>query len=436
MAARGHRPMTEPARAIDAEVSLIGAAMSGYPDLDELLELVEPADFYQPVHEEMWAAVARVHQAGNQPDPISVRVAMQSSRVKFDPARLLDMVHLCPLAAQAPLYAAEVSRAAAKRRIQEAGVRVTQIGSEAGEDVEVAREAARQAVDQACQGRVTTVARTLAQIMPGVVDIAEHGSPHQLPTGWPDVDHLLGGLAPGRLVLIGARPGVGKSLMGANLALTFALRHRHAVLFASLEMTETEVGQRLLANHAGVNLSDLMQGRVDERAWGRIAQRMGDLESAPLRVLDSPTQTVATIRREARNFQRVRDDLALVIVDYLQLVRVPEHRDRSRAESLAEVSRGLKVLARETGACVVAMAQVNRQPTGRSDGRPRQSDLRESGSLEADADQVVLLHQPDDDVPEIEVIVDKNRHGAKGVAVLELQGHYARLASTYGRRAP
>ena len=153
----------------------------------------------------------------------------------------------------------------------------------------------------------------------------------------------------------------------------------------------------------------------------------------PCRIVDHPNQTVTSIRREARNFQRVREDLALIVVDYLQLMQTAPSRNTNRVEQLGEVSRGLKNLARESGACVVAMAQVNRQPATRSDGRARLSDLRESGSIEADADQVILLHQPDDDVPELDVIIDKNRHGTKGIATLEVHGHYARLVSV-GRR--
>jgi replicative DNA helicase len=148
----------------------------------------------------------------------------------------------------------------------------------------------------------------------------------------------------------------------------------------------------------------------------------------PVTVDDTPGQTVTSIRRAARNVQRDRDDLALVVVDYLQLVRASDPR-ASRAEQIGEISRGLKLLARETGACVVAMAQVNRAAVQRGNDRPRMSDLRESGAIEADADQVILMHQPDANLPELELIVDKNRHGPKGYARLQMQGHYARLVS-------
>ena len=425
--------MSDPILANDAEVSLLGAAMSGYPRIDDLLDAVDPGDFYLPLHGELWAAIGRVHHAGNQPDPISVRIAISVDPPRgFDPLRLFDMTQLCPSVAQAPYYAEQVATASGLRRIQAAGVKVTALASVPG-DLAEKREQARQEIDAATQGRSLSRARTIADILPNVLEVAETGNTSMLSTGWPDLDRLIGGLAPGRLVVVGARPGVGKSLMGTNLALTFAHRHEHAVLIASMEMPEDEVGQRLLACHARVNLTNLQTGNTDPASWDKIAQHQATLMDLPITIDDAAEQTVTHIRRKARDVQRERDDLALIVVDYLQLVKVPGSGD-NRAQALGEVSRGLKLLARETGACVVAMAQLNREAAKKE--APRSSDLRESGSIEADADQVILLHQPDDDIPELEVIVDKNRHGPKGKAALRVVGHYASLDSvTWGPSA-
>jgi replicative DNA helicase len=214
--------------------------------------------------------------------------------------------------------------------------------------------------------------------------------------------------------------------MGANLALHFAHVHKHAVHFASLEMTEKEVVQRMLASHARVNLTGLQTGNTDAKSWERIQTKYNEIADMPITIDDAPDQTVTHIRATARNVQRQREDLALIVVDYLQLMKIPGGSD-NRAQALGEVSRGLKLLARETGACVVAMAQLNREAA--KGQPPKSADLRESGSIEADADQVILLHQPDDEIPELTVIVDKNRHGPKGQCTLQVQGHYACLAS-------
>ena len=413
----------------DAEISLLGAAMSG-ADINELDGLVNHADFYSPAHGDIWSAILRVHHAGNRPDPVSVRLAMTEVGDRFDPVRLLEYTQLVPTIGQAAYYAEATATAAGLRAIQTAGIKVTQLGGTTGDLAEI-REQARQTIDEATRGRDVSKSRTVADLLPDVLEVAEHGQSAVLGTGWPDVDRTLGGLAPGRLVVVGARPGVGKSLLGTNLALHFAHHHQHAVLLASLEMPEREVGQRLLAAYARADLTGLQMGRTDERTWQRIGLHAQALMDLPITVDDTPSQTVTHIRKAARDAQRRRDDLALIVVDYLQLVR-PADTKVNRAEQIGEISRGLKLLARESGACVVAMAQVNRESTKRVDGRPTMADLRESGAIEADADAVVLLHHPDDEVPEVEVLTDKNRHGPKGRAVLQLQGHYARLVSVGG----
>lgn len=416
---------------LDPEAAVLGAAMSGYGDVGELLELLEPSDFYSPLHEQIWQAISRVHQAGQVPSAISVRLALAEDGAQFDPTRLTDMVGTAPVFAAAPWHAEQVLTAAGKRRLGEAGSRLHQLATSGSTDLELLREEARQAVDNATTGRAVTEAKTLAQVLPGVLEVAQHGRGKALGTGWPDVDRLIGGMYPGRLIVVGARPGIGKSLMGANLALHFAHSHEHAVLFASMEMDADEVTQRLLANHARVNLTNLMEGRTTSAEWEQIAPKASEVEAMPIRILDAPEQTVTSIRREARKFQRLRDDLSLVVVDYLQLMGTRERKNANRAEALGEVSRGLKLLARESGACVVAMAQVNRESVKAQDGRPRISDLRESGAIEADADVVILLHQTDEmrDRGDLEVNVDKNRHGPRGSATLRVYGHYARLAN-------
>lgn len=422
--------MSEPVEAADAERHVIGAALSGYPDLDGLLETLDPADFYLPLHEDIWAAISRVHHAGNKPDPVSVRLALSAAEVKFDPTRLVDYMQAVPLTGLAGYYATLVQTASGLRRIQTCGVKLQQLGSIDAELDEI-REQARSEVDAATSGKHVSAARTLADVLPTVIDTAQHGQSSALSSGWPDLDRLIGGLAPGRLVVFGARPGVGKSVAGTNLALHMAHHHSHAVLIASMEMGEEEVGQRLISAHAGVNLDRLQAGTVDEAAWVRLAPRVTEAQAMPITIDDTPGQSVTHIRRAARNIQRNRDDLALIVVDYLQLMAVSEsrNRDRNRVGELTEISRGLKLLARETGACVVAMAQLNRDATKHSDGRPKMTDLRESGSIENDADQVILMHIPDEDVADVELIVDKNRHGPKGHATLQRQYHYARLVS-------
>jgi replicative DNA helicase len=424
----------DPRQAREAEVGLLGVAMAGGVDLDELLDTVSANDFYQPQHADIWTAIGNLHRKGIAPEMVAVADELMATApivrgVKRPAATAIDlhtMVNIAPLSVHAEHYADLVVRAAGFRNLQAAGTRVQQIAIES-DDLEDARENARAAIDQACAGRSLSRARMLADLIDDVLHVAENGTADALSTGWPDVDRLIGGVAPGRLIVIGARPGVGKSLAGTNLALHVAHRLGHAVLISSLEMPEREVGQRLLAAHASVGLTGIQTGTVPASEWARISERYAEIAEMPISVDDAPGQTISTIRSAARNLQRKRDDLALIVVDYLQLVR-PSERRANRAEEVAEISRGLKLLARETGACVVAMAQLNRE-AAKGDGKPRLTDLRESGAIEADADQVILMHQPDDEIPELELLVDKNRHGPRGTARLQVAGHYAQLRS-------
>lgn len=417
----------ETATANDAEISLLGAAMIG-ANIHDLAELVRAGDFYDVRRGAAWSAILRVHAKGTPPDVVTVRAEMEAAGDKCDPVELFRWTELTPGPAAAPHYAQQVADASGRRALIAAGIRITNLGRGAGE-LAADRELARQSLDEACARNQVSRARHLADVLPAVIDIAENGQPDTLSTPWADVDYFIGGLAPGRMIVVSGLPGGGKSLMGTNLALHVAARHGHAALIASMEMPEVEVGQRLLAAYANVNLKHLVNGTVTEDEWSKVARQHAEMAELPIVIDDTPHQTVQHIRGRARDVQRDRDDLALIVVDYLQLMDTTGGENRSQA--LAATSRELKLMARETGACVVVLAQLNRE--GKKRDRPTMSDLAESGATENDADQILLLHRPDREVPEVDVIVDKNRHGATGTRTLHLWGHYAKLASATGR---
>lgn len=415
----------------DAEQSVLGAMLLSKDAIGDAQEALSGPDFYRPAHETLYDAIVGLYARGEPADPVTVvaELSKQGNLVKVGGAPYVHTLTAnVPITANAAYYAGIVREKAILRGLVDAGTRIAQMGYSGHGDVDHLTGRAQQAVDNVVRSRNASQARTLAALLPEAIDVAQNGQQNNLGTGWPDLDHYLGGLAPGRLVVFGARPGVGKSIVAANLAVHFASHHQHAVLVSSLEMPHIEVTHRMLAAYAGVNLTRLQKCDVDESSWSRISRVYGELGALPITVDDSPSQTVGTIRRAAHDVQREREDLAIIVVDYLQLVSPTDNRV-NRVEQLSEISRGLKLLARETGTCVVAAAQLNRGPAQRHDKRPVMSDLRESGSIENDADQVVLIHQPDEEIPEVELIVDKNRHGPKGVARLQVQGHYARLVS-------
>lgn len=420
--------MSEPRSDTAAERLLIGAVLAGQKP-DPLVRAVAPSDFYQPRHEAIWRAISRVTEAGNEVDVASVRLALDHDGASIDPLYLTELYGEAPLSGDGAFHARRIRDEARMRRLVAAGQRIAQAGEARNLDPAEAHEVARRELADALADQDTSRLTWLRDVLPDVVEIAEKGVSPALATPWPDLDRLIGGMAPGRLVIVGARPGVGKSIMGHNLALHMAEAHAHAALVVSVEMPRIEVVQRMVSCRSRVNLGDLISGSLSERQWDAISSHHEVVDALPIVIDDDAEPTVAAIRSRASEVRAERPDLALIVVDYLQLLRTPRtSRSQTRAELLGEVSRGLKVLARESNACVVAMAQVNREGA-KNGAAPTMADLRESGSIEADADQVILLHRPDPDIPELDVLVDKNRWGPVGRATLQVQGHYARLTS-------
>lgn len=410
----------------DYERALLGAVLHGYTGFPDLMRVVQGRDFIEPRHEEIWEAASRVYVSGGTVDPLTVRTALGAAvkDLPTGPMYLHSLMEACPNVASAPHYAEQVAHAAGLRRIRGATTYINQLLEQPRELDEIAEDA-RQALDVAVLDGRQSQALRLGDIIPDVLDVAEKGSVRGLPTPWPDLDELTRGLKPGRLVIIGARPGVGKSLMGANMAAFVASRHGHTAYVASLEMDRLEYGQRLLSAEAKVDLTRLDNGALDDSHWTAIARATASIQGWPLIIDDEPRQTVSRIRSRVRDLTRTQT-VALVVVDYLQMLTPRDTRMQKR-EQIDEATRGLKLLARELKVCVVAIAALNRASVGRGDGKPTMGDLKESSGIESDADQVILLH-PDPEAPaELHVIVDKHRNGPTGERRLLKQGHYSRL---------
>lgn len=412
----------------DAERAVIGAALSANYMIDDLAEIVRPEDFYQPRHEAAWAAILDVHNRGDRPDPLIVAHEMGKAA---DTAYLFETttVDVIPVPAQAPHYAELVRDAAIVRRILEATNNIRLKVDEA-ESAEGAAEDARRLIDEALSNTVRTeVGEDASTLADRTIDDLESNDDPGIDTGWTDLDIVVNGLRAGQLIVVGARPSVGKSVIGANVAAA-ACKQGIGVHFASLEMTKSEVMRRLFSAHARVDMSRLMNKRLMESDWTRLGEKVGDVRSWPLRVDDTPSQSLAQVRARAKRTAR-RHPLGLIVVDYLQLM-APRDRRVPREQQVGELSEGLKGLAKELGVPIMALAQLNRGPADRQDKRPQMSDLRESGRIEADADHVWLLHRqdlvdPNSTTGELEIILAKNRNGQAGRTVtLQFQGHYSR----------
>jgi replicative DNA helicase len=255
------------------------------------------------------------------------------------------------------------------------------------------------------------------------------------PSGFKDLDDLTGGFQPGNLIVLAARPSMGKSALVTNIAENAAIEHDRPVALFSLEMSETELAQRFIASQAKLNGDDLRKGRVKPDRWPKVVKATEKLARSPLYVDDSSDIGILEVRAKARRLH-ARRELGLLVVDYLQLMR-PEDSRQSRVEQIGQISRGLKILARELNIPVIAVSQLSRAVEARPDKRPLLSDLRESGQIEQDADLVMFIYRDeyynrDSERPgEADVIIAKHRNGPVGDVVLTFLSRYPKFANLY-----
>jgi replicative DNA helicase len=435
----GGAPDRVPPQDIAAEQCVLGSMLLSKDAIADVVEEVRGTDFYRPAHETIYDAILDLYGRGEPADAVTVAAELQRSgnlaRVGGAPY-LHTLIASVPSAANASYYAAIVREKAILRRLVEAGTKITQLGYVGDGAVDDLVDRAQAEVYSVTDRRTAEDYRPLSEIMEATLDEIEaigsrNGQMVGVPTGFADLDGLTNGLHPGQLVVVAARPGVGKSILALNLARSAAIHHGMASVMFSLEMSRTEITMRLLSAEARVPLQHMRQGMMSDDDWARLARKMGEVSGAPLFIDDSPNMTLMEIRAKCRRL-RQRNDLRLVIIDYLQLM-TSGRRVESRQVEVSEFSRSLKLLAKELEVPVVACAQLNRGPEQRTDKRPMLADLRESGSIEQDADVVILLHREDayeresSRPGEADFIVAKHRNGPTANITVAFQGHYQRF---------
>jgi replicative DNA helicase len=422
--------MSEPTRDHEAERIVLGSMMASTRILDEITGMLTGPDFDDPRHETIYDAIlaARAEHAPTDPVAILDRLGGEVHRVGGAPY-LAQIYAAPPTAGNGPWFARIVADKAVCRRLVVAGTRIVQLAQTEGDaDVDDLVNAARSEVDaiaNARKGEVVMIADSIWETVAALEDETP-----STPTPWPDLDFLIGGLRPGALYVIGARPGRGKSVIGAMLALDTARRGKVAAV-NSLEMSRRELERRWLAQSGRVSLDRLESPKSMRREdFEAVAEVTKALAALPITVDDRGFQSVANVQHHARSASR-KGPLGVVVVDYLQLMQAPAGTSRSqRHEQVAAISRALKILARDMAVPVVALSQLNRTSEARTDKRPAMSDLRESGAVEQDADVVILLHRDVEAAPDIlELDVPKNRHGRTGMVRLSWEGQYARAVT-------
>jgi replicative DNA helicase len=407
---------------LDPERALIGVILNR-PKLIRDVEDVDPADFRDPRLEALWSLMLDLDGKRMPPEPVTVAQHLSRASLPIDPTLITDLYGAAPAGGLARLYAGQVVNRAILRRLNIAAHRAAQLTEDGTGDAQEVQEEIRAQVDKASRtiAEVSTIGETIDQ----TIEDLEAEAPDYVPTPWEDLNHLIGGWRPGALYVIGARPGMGKSLMGKQAAVALA---KHGwVSLHSLEMPKPEVDKRVLAELAEVSLTRMEQRTLTERDWHHIAKARAQIGELKLAVDDRSTVRTLDIRSYARTLAR-RGPLAGVVVDYIQLMSGANGDRRPRHEQVAGWSRDLKVMAKELEVPVIALAQLNRESANRTDKRPTMADLRESGALEQDADVIILLHVDEDaDPSKMLAAVPKNRHGITGPFELERRGDIARL---------
>ncbi|AUS78829.1 replicative DNA helicase [Actinoalloteichus sp. AHMU CJ021] len=431
----------QPPQDLTAEQSVLGGMLLSKDAIADVVEVITPNDFYRPAHQSIYDCVLDLYGRGEPADPITVSAELERrgelTRVGGAPY-IHTLIATVPTAANAGYYAEIVAEKAVLRRLVEAGTRIVQLGYHGAEgaDIDDVVDRAQSSIYEVTERRTSEDYSVLEDLLQPTMDeidaIASRGGMSLgVPSGFTDLDAVTNGLHPGQMIIVAARPGVGKSTLGLDFARSCSIKHGMTSVIFSLEMSKTEIVMRMLSAEARIRLQDMRGGRMSDDDWTRLARRMSEVSEAPLFVDDSPNLTMMEIRAKARRLKQ-RNDLKLVVVDYLQLMTSGK-RVESRQQEVSEFSRNLKLLAKELEVPVVAISQLNRGPEQRTDKRPMLSDLRESGSLEQDADMVLLINRPDawerDDprMGEADLILAKHRAGPTSTITVAHQLHYSRF---------
>jgi len=427
-----------PPHNIEAEESVLGAVMLSADAANIALEKLRAEDFYKPAHQSVFEAINRLFD-GNQPiDAVTVadhlRRTNQLDRVG-GVGFLTTLLDGVPTTSNIGYYADIVEETAARRRLLAAGSAVARIAMETDRDIADVLDAAEMEVFRVAERSVgdglVAVGPLLEETLERIEELGTRGDDITgVATGFKDLDAKLAGLHPANLVVIAARPSMGKSALALNVAQNIAERGEPVAVF-TLEMSREEVVQRLLSSMAGVDSHKLRTGQLSPELWQRVVREASKLYQMPFFVDDSPDLTVTAIRAKCRRMRR-KQGLGLVVVDYLQLMQGPT-RSENRQQEIADISRALKNLARELHVPVIAVSQLNRQLEARENKRPRLGDLRESGAIEQDADIVVFIYRdeyynPGSDEPGLaEINIAKHRAGGTGTVLMNFAAEFTRF---------
>ena len=423
----------------EAEMAVLGGMLLSKDAIGEVSQMIDVTDFYQPKHQTIYEAIIDLFSNSQNVDVVIVANQLMKDG-NLDKVGGADYLHtlvaFVPTAANATYYAEIVHQRAILRNVIAAGTKIAQLGYSAeGSQAEDVVNLAQAEVYEMSTGRVK---QDYEAIGPVVHDALEQLDKLQngdlktgVPTGFRDIDDVTQGLQPGQMIVVAGRPAMGKSTLGVDFARSAALHHGLTTIIFSLEMSKNELAQRIISAESNIPLAAMRRADdITPERWAILNELQGKLQNAPLFIDDSPNMSLMEIRAKCRRLKQT-NDLKLVVIDYLQLMTSGKAVE-SRQQEVSDFSRALKLLAKELEVPVVALSQLNRGPEMRQDKKPQLSDLRESGSIEQDADVVFLVYRPDaydkEDRPgEADIIMAKHRNGPTETFHLAFLGAYSKF---------
>jgi replicative DNA helicase len=434
-----------PPQDLIAEQSVIGCILLDKNALTRVVELLQPESFYRDAHRFIYEVILELFDRG---EPIDLVTATNSLRKngKLDAVGgsvyVTDLLNSVPTAANVEYYAKIVEEKYILRCLIEAGTQIVGNAFNSNEDVEQVLDKAEKSVFDIALNRARQGFHKIDTVIKGVLDKIDSlydkkESITGAPTGYPDLDKMTAGFQNADLIIIAARPSVGKTAFALNIAQNAAIKHKVPVAIFSMEMSKEQLGQRMLCSEAEVDAQRLKTASLSDTGWKKLTRALGKLSEAPIFIDDTPAMTSTEIRAKARRL-KIERGLGLIIIDYLQLMR-GRARVENRVQEISEIARGLKTLARELDVPVVALSQLSRAVEQRNDRIPRLSDLRESGEIEQTADLVMFIHREDYYNPQsdrgniAEIIIAKQRNGPVGTIELVFRKEIAKFCSKESR---
>ena len=431
-----------PPHDIDAEQAVIGSMLTDKDAVVDAIEILKPDDFYRQDNKTIYEAILNLYNRAEPIDIITVKSELTSIG-KLDAVGGLEYIAVLPdkvpTTANVEKYIKIVEEKSILRRLIKASNEFIDLGYAQNEEVDAIIDQAEKKIFEISQGKnqkgYTPIKDILVESFAELEKLYNQKEPITgIPTGFADLDYKTAGLHNSDLVLVAARPAMGKSAFALNIATNAAVQAKVPVVIFNLEMSKSQLVSRILCSEAMVDSNKVRTGKIEEDDWVKLATALGPLSEAPIYIDDTPGITVTEIRAKCRKL-KMEKNIGLIVIDYLQLIQGSGKRNSSREQEISEISRSLKILAKELDVPVIALSQLSRAAEQRADHRPMLSDLRESGAIEQDADIVMFLYRddyynPDSEKKNIaEVIMAKHRAGSTGTVELLWLGSYTKFVN-------